>query len=108
MLGTILTIIAVAIAVGFAKITYEDRKYAEIACAIFALSIAYLFFVWECPLGLAAFIMTIPFVPISGFLPFKEGCEYKKTLDRNREIRWASGTDKDLYFERKFNELKYK
>ncbi len=76
-IGTILTILSVGFTVCFSYYTaWQDKKYGKLACCILAICIAYLYFEWSVPLGLASFIMTIPAIPIFGFLPYKPDSWY--------------------------------
>lgn len=93
-IGTILTILSVGFTVWIASEAWMERKYGKITCGILALCIAYLYFEWGVPLGLASFIMTIPAIPIIGFLPTKpDSWYYNPDVVAAREKEWRTGGD---------------
>lgn len=87
-IGTILTILSLAVTGYFAWCAWCDRKYGKIACIGLVLAIMYIYFEWNISIGLASFVAFIPFFIIGAFLPYKEDCPYKPTYKGMSQNAW--------------------
>lgn len=85
---TVLTIISVAITGIFAYSTWTDLKHGKTVCLGLVFIILYLYLSVGCPIWLSSSILFVPFLFISGLLPYKDDCPYKPTYKGMSQSAW--------------------